>query len=55
MEVVLYETGATPAFEDDGMLILDISSSVYANVTFKSFKIQKANQDYLVVAEVAIL
>lgn len=55
VEVVLYETGATPAFEDDGMLILDISSSVYANLTFKSFKIQKANQDYLVVAEVAII
>lgn len=55
-EIELYSTDETLAFDNGGMLVLDISALGYSSTYFKSFKIQKTVADeYFFVAEVAVI
>ena len=54
-EIVLYEIGAEQAYENFGMLLVDLGTSAYSNTTFTGFRIEKTNGGALSVADVAII
>ena len=55
-EIELYNTNGAQAFDNGGMLVLDIQGLGYASTYFKSFKIEKTVVDeYFFVAEVAVI
>ena len=55
-EYVLFEhNGSSPIFPAGGLLYVDIENSDYKDVVFKGFRIEKTNDDYLFVAEVAVI
>ena len=54
-EITLYESGDAQAYENFGMLIVDIEALGYGEQTFTGFRIEKTNGGALSVAEVAVI
>lgn len=56
VEYTLFEhTGDQEAFPAGGLLYVDVANSEYKDVIFKTFRLEKTNNDYFFVAEVAVI
>ncbi len=54
-EITLFTAGSEQAYDNNGMLTLDIAASDYADTVFKGFKLKKTDNGYFYVAEVAVI